>query len=629
MSKAESIFSTYEELLKGVGRIKDENLHKKAKALSKSLSFFKNKPAQSSIHFNSTKTKGARKNPPKINLSYAHNTRELDTDSRIKIAELTQELSKIQSPTYAIDTPDNNEYYGVSMQDLRIFESRAREDYFKAHSQRMQKKAQVIKESIVNLNANHTMQDVKALTQAFYKEFGLKTLHIAIHRDEGHFNKLTGEKQYNYHAHIMFANYDFKTHRSVFRKFTKKDLSRMQDLNAQILGMQRGKKNSRAHINRYQIDYKAKKELENIKTLATEIRQDLQRYKSKEFNAKEILKTFLESSPHQQKKILENLTDAQAHAMNKILATANKADLPLDKEPKMLLMLRSKWQLAEGREANLSPFKPLQKGKVKSKTRSKTMEKQDVMQEQDTQIQEQQGQEEEVNQPNLPFDDNFIECKSPQEKDEHADKILKDFESHYKDIDKVIKMAQRQESKLPQEKPQAEQDKELTENKEQEGNSNELDRAINEITQARNVFEILSALYSIEKGMYELGIGEKPKIEDFTKKFNEMKDKALDSKFLTQSIKTLKEGKEKIQDFSKNIKLERALAKELSKDIKMHELVSESSKSAYIRKIDKKLESALLQCPQLKNDYPKMIKQAESICKGKENEKHQNQGMQR
>lgn len=365
MSKAESIFSTYEKLLKGVGRIKDENLHKKAKALSKSLSFFKNKPAQSSIHFNSTKTKGARKNPPKINLSYAHNTRELDTDSRIKIAELTQELSKIQSPTYAIDTPENNEYYGVSMQDLRIFESRAREDYFKAHSQRMQKKAQVIKESIVNLNANHTMQDVKALTQALYKEFGLKTLHIAIHRDEGHFNKLTGEKQYNYHAHIMFANYDFKTHRSVFRKFTKKDLSRMQDLNAQILGMQRGKKNSRAHINRYQIDYKAKKELENIKT-------------------------FLESSPHQQKKILENLTDAQTHAMNKILATANKADLPLDKEPKMLLMLRSKWQLAEGREANLSPFKPLQKGKVKSKTRSKTMEKQDVMQEQDTQIQEQQ-----------------------------------------------------------------------------------------------------------------------------------------------------------------------------------------------------------------------------------------------
>lgn len=597
MSKAESIFSTYEKLLKGVGRIKDENLHKKAKALSKSLSFFKNKPAQSSIHFNSTKTKGARKNPPKINLSYAHNTRELDTDSRIKIAELTQELSKIQSPTYAIDTPENNEYYGVSMQDLRIFESRAREDYFKAHSQRMQKKAQVIKESIVNLNANHTMQDVKALTQALYKEFGLKTLHIAIHRDEGHFNKLTGEKQYNYHAHIMFANYDFKTHRSVFRKFTKKDLSRMQDLNAQILGMQRGKKNSRAHINRYQIDYKAKKELENIKT-------------------------FLESSPHQQKKILENLTDAQTHAMNKILATANKADLPLDKEPKMLLMLRSKWQLAEGREANLSPFKPLQKGKVKSKTRSKTMEKQDVMQEQDTQIQEQQGQEEEVNQPNLPFDDNFIECKSPQEKDEHADKILKD-------IDKVIKMAQRQESKLPQEKPQAEQDKELTENKEQEGNSNELDRAINEITQARNIFEILSALYSIEKGMYELGIGEKPKIEDFTKKFNEMKDNALDSKFLTQSIKALKEGKEKIQDFSKNIKLERALAKELSKDIKMHDLVSESSKSAYIRKIDKKLESALLQCPQLKNDYPKIIKQAESICKGKENGKHQNQGMQR
>ncbi|WP_334087782.1 hypothetical protein [Helicobacter typhlonius] len=629
MSKAESIFSTYEELLKGAGRIKDENLHKKAKALSKSLSFFKNKPAQSSIHFNSTKTKGARKNPPKINLSYAHNTRELDTDSRIKMAEITQELSKLQSPTYAIDTPENNEYYGVSLQDLRIFESRAREDYFKAHSQRMQKKAQVIKESIVNLNANHTMQDVKALTQALYKEFGLKTLHIAIHRDEGHFNKLTGEKQYNYHAHIMFANYDFKTHRSVFRKFTKKDLSRMQDLNAQILGMQRGKKNSRTHINRYQIDYKAKKELENIKTLATEIKQDLQRYKSKEFNAKEALKVFLESSPHHQKKILENLTDTQAHAMNKILATTNKADLPLNKEPKMLLMLRSKWQLAEGREANLSPFEPLKKGKVKSKTRSKTMEKQDATQEQDTQIQEQQGQEEEVNQPSLPFDDSFIECKSPQEKDEHADKILKDFESHYKDIDKVIKMAQRQESKLPQEKPQAEQDKELTENKEQEGNSNELDRAINEITQARNVFEILSALYSIEKGMYELGIGEKPKIEDFTKKFNEMKDKALDSKFLTQSIKTLKEGKEKIQDFSKNIKLERALAKELSKDIKMHDLVSESSKSAYIRKIDKKLESALLQCPQLKNDYPKIIKQAESICKGKENEKHQNQGMQR
>ncbi len=723
MSKSE-ILKEYEDIFKRVGKIKDESLQKKAQSLQSSLNFFKSKPAQSSIHFNSTKGKGARKKPSNARLAYEHNTRTLNfTDSRIAKAEKNQDLARIGSPIYALDTPERNEYKSITRDEFLQLEMRAREDYRKAWGQSMQKKAQIFKESIVNLQEHHTMQDLENLTQRLKKEYNLNALHIAIHRDEGHINKLTHEKQYNYHAHIIFLNYDFTTHKSVFRQFSKKDLSRMQDLNAEVLGMQRGKKHKREHINRYQLDHKANKILENIHKLTKEIKQELKHHQSQEFNAEAKLIEFLKATEQGKEQILQSINDSQAHAMNKLLAQANNAELPTEQEPKKLLRLRSKWQYKaqeaeQGKESQTEPTKPkLSPFKSKPTQRSKTMEK-DLREQELQEAREQELQEAEqealessfkafemgtANRQEMvliienqskalqklakehklekqdkqkvkdfcdivknkeylersdtelknftqniinykrklsaeeqgitkAFSTDFDLCKTPKAKDERAEYILNNYAKQYKDIDKAVSIMQKAETGLK--KPQNQEAKisqeEKTEERGQEGDSSTLDRAVNEIQNSRNVFDFLRCLYDLEKGMYELGIGKKPNPQEFSKKLNEMKDKALSNDFIKQSLNKIKECKDKIQDFSKNIKLEIAFARQINKDIELHDYSThKDTKQEYVRRIDKKLESALKECPNIRIDYPKMYKRAEEITKNRDKSKNQNKGVER
>ncbi|SQC36278.1 Uncharacterised protein [Helicobacter fennelliae] len=216
------------------------------------------------------------------------------------------------------------------------------------------------------------------------------------------------------------------------------------------------------------------------------------------------------------------------------------------------------------------------------------------------------------------IDTNFIECKNPQAKDKHADKVLEDFEKDYGDIDKVINLINKEESKLekPQEEPQQQKEQEQEEPN-IDKQKNELERAMDSILNARGFIDIIKALYAIEKAMYELKIAsKKPDPQQVQEEIKKNKDKPLTMDFLKESIQKLREGKNKIVEYSKNIKLERAFAKELGKDIQMHDLVTDKeAKSAYEKRIDKKLVEAKDKFPNLQENFPKMLKAATEIIK--------------
>ena len=104
-------------------------------------------------------------------------------------------------------------------------------------------------EMCLNLQAHHTMEDVKLVTAILEKKFGYRITMIAIHRDEGHVDEETGEFVANIHAHIRGLNIA-PDGTSLYRKMAdKRVMQAFHDEVAKVLGMQRGEKgNGAKHI---------------------------------------------------------------------------------------------------------------------------------------------------------------------------------------------------------------------------------------------------------------------------------------------------------------------------------------------------------------------------------------------
>ena len=72
---------------------------------------------------------------------------------------------------------------------------------------------------------------------------GFKAVGWGFHADEGHKDPLTGEWKENYHAHVVFLNYDEKTNKMPLRRKKKADWEQFQDIVAgcfQKMGFKRG-----------------------------------------------------------------------------------------------------------------------------------------------------------------------------------------------------------------------------------------------------------------------------------------------------------------------------------------------------------------------------------------------------
>lgn len=183
--------------------------------------------------------------------------------------------------------------------------SRIEDTYTKATGQKMQPSASPLKEAVLVIREDTTMEDVKHFGELCQKEFGITPIQYHIHKDEGHYDSITNEWKPNLHAHIVF-DFTCYEHRMVEKtaksngktiknengnpekkmvdnygksiKLSKSDMSRMQDLAAIATGMERGVASNKIHIDAQR--YKAQAIAEDIKELQllhTEVKEENQR----------------------------------------------------------------------------------------------------------------------------------------------------------------------------------------------------------------------------------------------------------------------------------------------------------------------------------------------------------------
>lgn len=129
-----------------------------------------------------------------------------------------------------------------------------------------QAKAKFLIEGVFLFTEKHSNVDLFKVAQQFAYKFNVKVKELHIHRDEGHYDKVTNEWKPNYHAHLVVENINRETGKSV--KWDKEDLSRIQDYFAEALNMQRGIKSDRKHLGA--LEYKVKKEQEQLDKILNE-----------------------------------------------------------------------------------------------------------------------------------------------------------------------------------------------------------------------------------------------------------------------------------------------------------------------------------------------------------------------
>ncbi|QCX52710.1 hypothetical protein [Elizabethkingia sp. JS20170427COW] len=182
------------------------------------------------------------------------------------------------------DLTPKNEYW----QEQKIADRIQKiETYCKEKSGRkLQKNAMPVREAVVVIKENTTMQDLYNLSKRLEEELKIRVFQIAIHKDEGHYDKDTNEWKPNYHAHLVADWQDLETGKTL--KHQSFHYSKMQDITAECLGMERGISGSKARLEA--IQFKIKKEEEYLKILEErkkEIKKELSSDKFEELIIKE------------------------------------------------------------------------------------------------------------------------------------------------------------------------------------------------------------------------------------------------------------------------------------------------------------------------------------------------------
>ena len=219
--------------------------------------------------------------PCNIAQSERHNRRDADY-----IASLNPAMLYIRK-----DLAHLNEVYvapdmvGVSLQqhydDIRIMvkqkTGRAMQEKDvkftdKKGKQRVRQGCSPIREGVVNIKPDTTMEDLLRYAERVHERWGIRALQIHIHKDEGHYEVMEQREQCqanlniaesrqnsaepatedsaswepNYHAHIIWDWMDHDTGKSF--KLNAEDMSAIQDLVADTLDMQRGQRKSETGI---------------------------------------------------------------------------------------------------------------------------------------------------------------------------------------------------------------------------------------------------------------------------------------------------------------------------------------------------------------------------------------------
>lgn len=192
--------------------------------------------AQTSIHFQAVKGGSEEHNKRTKKLDYVHH-----------------ELSS------------QNDYWESDTQEARLAFVTANA---KAKTGRkMQAKATPIREAVVVISQETTMDDLKKLAKRFNDRFGIDVFQIAIHKDEGYRKGKDGLK-INLHAHLVADWTDHQSGKSL--KLNRNDMSEMQTICAEVLDMERGKSSEKQHLSA--IQYKIAAEEQRAEAIESKTR---------------------------------------------------------------------------------------------------------------------------------------------------------------------------------------------------------------------------------------------------------------------------------------------------------------------------------------------------------------------
>jgi len=188
----------------------------------------------------------------------------MKTSINFKAVKSDSEIHNFRKKTFDYirkDLTSKNEYW----QEQKIADRIQKiETYCKEKSGRkLQKNAIPVREAVVVIKENTTMQDLYNLSKRLEEELKIRVFQIALHKDEGHYDKDTNEWKPNYHAHLVADWQDLETGKTL--KHQSFHYSKMQDITAECLGMERGISGSKARLEA--IQFKIKKEEEYLKIL--------------------------------------------------------------------------------------------------------------------------------------------------------------------------------------------------------------------------------------------------------------------------------------------------------------------------------------------------------------------------
>lgn len=247
----------------------------------------------------------------------------MKTSINFKVAKSDSEIHNFRKKSFDYirkDLTHKNEYWMEQKIADRIQKI---ESYCKEKSGRkLQKNAMPIREAVVVIKENTTMQDLHNLSKRLEEELKIRVFQIAIHKDEGHFDKDTKEWKPNYHAHLVADWQDLQTGKTL--KHQSFHYSKMQDLAAECLDMERGVSGSLTRLEA--VEFKIKKKEEDLKILEEryqEMQQEMESKKSEELIVKE--SDFLGFQKIKTDKTIENYK--KAIKTNNIQLLKNKTEL--------------------------------------------------------------------------------------------------------------------------------------------------------------------------------------------------------------------------------------------------------------------------------------------------------------
>lgn len=163
----------------------------------------------------------------------------------------------------------NESFYYIQHSLLVEWKNVAREVKAKT-GRNLQKNAAPIKEGVVVIKEDTTMEDLKLFCEKCRTRFGFTPLQIYIHRDEGHSNFKKWKP--NLHAHIIWRTYDDNGKSC---RLTRQNFREIQTLASEILDMERGFSSDIKHLNALQFRVvQQEKRIEELNLLLSEAQAD-------------------------------------------------------------------------------------------------------------------------------------------------------------------------------------------------------------------------------------------------------------------------------------------------------------------------------------------------------------------